>query len=254
MPGRVRSIERAAAILRLLARARGPVGIGELATSLGLAKGTVHGIVRTLVDVGLVDQDPATSRYRPGRGLRHLGELPLDHNELRSLAINWADALAARTATEVRIGVLAGDEVLVVHHVFRPDDSVQVLGVGARLPTHATALGKVLLAHDPGALARAIHRQLADYTGRTTVEPETLARQLEEARRLGWTSEVEEYTRGEASIAAPIRDHGELTIAAVAVRGTPRQICDGKGRPKATLTTKLVEAASAISRELQERR
>jgi DNA-binding IclR family transcriptional regulator len=254
MPGRVRSIERAAAILRLLARARGSVGIGELATSLGLAKGTVHGIVRTLVDVGLVDQDPATSRYRPGVGLRHLGELPLDPNELRSLAINWADALAARTATEVRLGVLVGDVVLVVHHVFRPDDSVQVLDVGARLPVHATALGKVLLAHDPGALARATRRELVDYTGRTTVEPDALDRQLEEARRRGWTCEVEEFNRGEASIAAPIRDHGGLTVAAVAVRGTPRQICDGKGRPKATLTTKLVETAGAISREVQERR
>lgn len=42
----------------------------------------------------------------------------------------------------MRVGALHGENVLIVHHVFRPDSSLQILEVGEMLPLHATALGK----------------------------------------------------------------------------------------------------------------
>jgi len=57
VPGSVQSIERAAAILRLLANSSGRLGIGEISRSLDLAKGTTHGILRTLQAVGFIEQD-----------------------------------------------------------------------------------------------------------------------------------------------------------------------------------------------------
>ena len=76
-----------------------------------------------------------------------MGSSYLDGNELRTRALNWSDSLATRTQEAVRIGILHEEQVLIVHHVFRPDNSLQTLDVGALLPAHATALGKVLLAH-----------------------------------------------------------------------------------------------------------
>src|SRR5918912_592967 len=146
MPGRIQSIERAAAILRLLSGRR-RLGVGELAGELGLPKGTVHGILRTLQVVGFVEQDADSGKYQLGAALLHMGSSYLDGNELRARALNWSDSLAARSGESVRIGTLHEGQVLVVHHVFRPDDSRQALEVGALLPAHATALGKVLLAH-----------------------------------------------------------------------------------------------------------
>ena len=78
-----------------------------------------------------------------------MGSSYLDGNELRARALNWSDALAARTQEAVRIGTLHDSQVLIVHHVFRPDDTFQTLDVGSLLPAHATALGKILLAHHP---------------------------------------------------------------------------------------------------------
>ena len=78
-----------------------------------------------------------------------MGSSYLDGNELRARALNWSDSLATRTGEAVRIGTLHEQRVLVVHHVFRPDNSFQTLDVGTLLPAHATALGKVLLAHHP---------------------------------------------------------------------------------------------------------
>ena len=113
----------------------------------------MHGILRTLRDVGFVEQDPESGKYQLGAALLHMGSSYLDGNELRTRALNWSDSLASRSRESVRIGTLHEGRVLVVHHVFRPDDSRQALEVGALLPAHATAIGKALLAESPYALA-----------------------------------------------------------------------------------------------------
>ncbi|HEX5407952.1 MAG TPA: IclR family transcriptional regulator [Pseudonocardiaceae bacterium] len=251
MPGPVQSIERAAAILRLLARGSGRLGVGEIASSLELAKGTAHGILRTLQRVGFVEQDRATGKYQLGAALLHLGTSYLDVNELRSRAINWADALAARSGEAVRIGAPLEGQVLVVHHVFRPDDTLQTLDVGSLLPLHATALGKVLLAYDvelAGVLQR--EEQLDAFTRRTIVTPKVLARALTEVRERGWAADTEESTPGQASIAAPIRGYGGLVVGAIGVSGAVERICDGKGQSSQVLVGYVRDAARAVSRDL----
>jgi DNA-binding IclR family transcriptional regulator len=249
MPGPVQSIERAAAILRLLARGSGRLGVSEIAGSLGLARGTAHGILRTLHGVGFVEQDGETGKYRLGAALLHLGTSYLDVNELRSRAINWADALAARSGEAVRIGTPLDGKVLVVHHVFRPDDTLQTLDVGALLPAHATALGKVLLAYDAGAAA-ALTGELELFTRRTKTVPRDLAKALAEVRDMGWAAEMEEMTVGEAGVAAPIRGQGGLVVGAMGVSGAVERICGPGGRPKPTLVTYVRDAARAVSRDL----
>ncbi len=146
MPGRIQSIERAAAILRLLSGRSRRLGVAELAGELSLPKGTVHGILRTLQAVGFVEQDSDSGKYQLGAALLHMGSSYLDGNELRTRALNWADALATQSGESVRIGTLHENQVLIVHHVFRPDDSRQALEVGSLVPAHASALGKALLA------------------------------------------------------------------------------------------------------------
>jgi DNA-binding IclR family transcriptional regulator len=249
MPGPIQAIERAAGILRLLARGSGR-GLGEIAASLGLPKGTAHGILRTLHGVGFVEQDPATGHYRLGATLLHLGTSYLDANELRSRAINWADSLAARSGEAVRIGMPLDGAVLVVHHVFRPDDTPQMLDIGAMLPLHATALGKVLLAYDTDLAAMVRRTELTSFTRRTIVTPASLDRVLTEVRAQGWAGEREESMPGEASIAAPIRVHGGLVMGSIGISGAVERLCDTAQRPKPVLVDQVRDAARAISRDL----
>ena len=149
MPRNIQSIERAATILRLLSGRNRRLGVVDIAGEMGLSKGTVHGLLRTLQSVGFVEKDEDSGKYQLGAALLHMGSSYLDGNELRTRALNWSDSLATRTREAVRIGTLHEERVLVVHHVFRPDDTLQTLDVGSLLPAHATALGKVLLAHHP---------------------------------------------------------------------------------------------------------
>jgi DNA-binding IclR family transcriptional regulator len=248
VPGTVQSIERAAAVLRLLAAGTGKLTLGEIARSLDLAKGTAHGILRTLKDVGFVEQDRLSGHYQLGAALLRLGSSYLDINELRSRSINWADPLAARSGEAVRIGTVLDGQVLVVHHVFRPDDTFQTLDVGSLLPVHATALGKSLLAYRAGGITAP--GQLVRYTGRTIVEPQALAAALRRVRELGWSFEIEELARGEAAVAAPIRGYGGLVVGAIGISGHVERVCDSHYRPRPQLVANVREAARAVSRDL----
>ncbi|MCZ2837859.1 IclR family transcriptional regulator [Modestobacter sp. VKM Ac-2985] len=226
MPGTVQSIERAAAILRVVAGSGGRLGVTDIAAAVGLAKTTAHSLLRTLLSVGFVEQDPATGRYALGPGLLRLGT-PLDVNELRARSSNWADALAARSGHAVRLATLIGTEVVVVHHVFRPDDSAQVLEVGTTLPARSTALGTVLMAHAPAPPA-----------------------ELAEVRTRGWAAERGEHEPGMGAIAAPVRTAGGLVVAALGVSGPVTSLFDGRGVPRSLLLAMVTDAAHAVSREL----
>lgn len=252
VPGSIQSIERAAAVLRLLATPPGRLTLAQIVSALHLAKGTAHGIVRTLVEVGFVEQDATTGKYRLGDALLDLGADYLDPNEVRARSMNWADPLAARTGHAVQVGVLASDaraEVLVVHHVYRPDGSPQRLETGARYPAHATALGKVLLAYSP-AVAESTGSRLPAFTQRTITDRRAFVAALRDVRTVGHAVDLEEYEHGVAGIAVPIKGNGGLVVAAVAVHGDPAELCNAAKRPRAALVSRLHECAEHIAGEL----
>ena len=121
----IQSVDRAARILGALAGDEGRLGVSELSARLALPKGTVHGLLRTLQAHGLVEQDRETGKYQLGPALLALSNSYLGVNELRSRALAWSELLATRTEETVRVAVPHVDGVLVIHHVFRPDLSLQ---------------------------------------------------------------------------------------------------------------------------------
>jgi DNA-binding IclR family transcriptional regulator len=250
VPGNIQSIERAAAILRLLSGRARRLGVVDLSGELGLSKGTVHGLLRTLQHVGFVEQDPETGKYQLGAALLHMGSSYLDGNELRTRALNWSDSLAARTQEAVRIGTLHEGQVLIVHHVFRPDDSLQTLDVGSLLPVHATALGKVLLAHHPYLLDdMAADGGLTSFTDATICDRERLTRELQRVRERGWASDIGELSPGQVSLAAPIMDRTGITVGSMGIFGPPERLLVAR-QPRGELLAYVREAARAVSREL----
>jgi DNA-binding IclR family transcriptional regulator len=249
VPGRIQSIERAAAILRLLSDTTRLHGPAELAGELELSKSTVFGILRTLQHVGFVEQDERSGRYRLGAALLHMGSSYLDGNELRTRALNWADSLATQSDESVRIGTLHDGCVLVVHHVFRPDDTRQALEVGALLPAHATALGKVLLAARDYLYDEVVSTGLTGYTAATLTDPAALKAELRKVRKQGWAGDVEELVVGEASIAAPINDARGVVVGAIGISGPLERLCKGR-TPRSRHVSYVREASRAIAREL----
>jgi DNA-binding IclR family transcriptional regulator len=212
----IQSVDRAIAILLELQGAR-RLRLTELAARLSLPNSTVHGIVATLAARGMVEQD-GSGRYALGPGVLRLSNVYLDSNELRLRSLTWTDALAERTGCAVRVGVALDGEIVVIHHVLRPDGSHQMREVGIDIPAHGTALGKAILAFDPRREAALLERQpLARLTGRTIIDPEVLAAQFEQVRDGGLAAASDEAILGESELAAPIFDADEEVVGAVGV-------------------------------------
>ncbi|OKH65357.1 IclR family transcriptional regulator [Mycobacterium sp. SWH-M1] len=250
MAGSVQSVERAAAMLRLLAVEDEPLGLAQVAAGLGLAKGTAHGLLRTLVDVGFVDQDAGSGRYRVGVDLLHLGSTTLDMNELRSLSLNWVDTLAARAGEAARIAAYREGRVVIAHHVFGSGPGHQVMDTGSTLSLHASALGKVLLAFDPGAARSIVGQPLESLTFRTITDRAQLLRELADIRYVGSAVSVEEAAPELAGIAAPVRDRGGYVVASVGIDGPVVRLCDARLAPRTELVEHVVSVAREISRVL----
>ena len=239
----IQSVQRAVAILRCLSGSR-RLGVSELSDQLELAKGTIHGLLRTLRDEGFVEQDADTGKYQLGHALLELGTSYLDVNELRQRALARADWLAQKSQCSVRVAVLRGGNALIIHHVFRPDNSLQILEVGSNLPLHATALGKALVAHtglEPRVWPRLTKNTQTD---NAKLEAERLL-----IREQGWALEAEEAVLTEAGVAAPIFDRKQEVIGSIGISGAVRELLIDD-MPKAELVQLVLEAARHISREL----
>jgi DNA-binding IclR family transcriptional regulator len=247
--GLVQSVERAAAMVRLLAAESEPMSLGAIAGSLGLAKGTTHGLLRTLLEVGFVEQDPA-SRYGVSADLLNLGSTMLDLNELRSLSFNWMDTLAARTGEATRIAAYRKGEVVVAHHVFAYTTDSQVVETGSILSLHGSAMGKVLLAFDPAAARNAFGQTLERMTFRTITDRQALLRELADVRDSGYAVSVGEVEPDLADISAPVRDHGGYVVAAVGISGPVTRLCDARQHPRPELVEDVLAGARSISRVL----
>ena len=245
----IQSVRRATAILLELGSGQRRLGVTELSDRLGLAKATVYGLLRTLEAHQLVEQDLETGKYRLGPALLQLGNAFLDNNELRARSLLWAETLAGRAQEAVHVGVLYGANVLLVHHVFRPDNSLQILQVGASIPWHACALGKASVAYlDGEGRDELLAGPLTRLTGRTLTSRAALEAELAAAVGTGVAVEDQEAIVGEAGIAAALFDNQGAVVGAIGLAGPVERLLPGG--PAAELVAAVKEAARGLSREL----
>ncbi len=240
----IQAIDRAAKVLQSLQGAR-HLGITELAAALDLPPSTVHGIVKSLQEHGLVAKERGSNRYMLGPALVKLSNVYLDTLDVRARAMRWTRELARRTGFAVRLGVELFDEVLVIHHNRRPDGSQQMLETGMTIPAHASAMGKVLLAFDEEYQRTVFEQPLVALTGDTVVDPVKLTLAFPSTVERGLASEQDEAVLGESSVAAPIGDASGGVVAAVAV-----VLPSSEWPPPDGVLNDLRETARNISREL----
>lgn len=240
----IQSIDRAAKILSLLQGAR-RLGISELGVALELPPSTVHGIVKSLQSHGLVAQERGGNRYLLGPALVKLSSVYLDTLDVRARSIRWMHDLSRRTGFATRLGVELFGEVLVIHHDRRTDGSEQMPETGATIPSHASAMGKVLLALDSDHRRDVLTHPLKTLTGYTNVDPAQLEIEFKQIRRDSFGYEVEEALIGENSVAAPVYDSSGAAIAALAI------VVPSSEWPVTNVAlNELADAARNVSREL----
>jgi IclR family KDG regulon transcriptional repressor len=248
--GGLSSVGNAARLLKAFLSREKEIGVSELARRLGLGKSTVHRLLTTLVQEGLVERNPETGAYRLGLTMFELGQVVQSHMDLHGAVGPVLAALREETHEGCQVGVLDGHEVVYIDRL----ESSQTLRLfnetGRRVPVHTTSSGKTLLAHltEP-ELERvlAAASPLAQMTPKSVTDPAVLRAELARIRARGWSEAVEEREIGVASIAAPIRDTSGRVVAAISIGGPAARM---GAQQRRRLAEVVVEAGEAASRRL----
>ena len=148
------AVERAIAIISCFDPDVDDLGLGEIAQRSGLRASTAHRIVRALVRGGFLAQDGRTERYHLGARLAVLGQTAMARYGL-DLALPDLEHLARATGEAASLGVRSGGDVVVVLRAESAEPLRFDRPHGSRVPLHASAMGKALLAFGPTDLAQA---------------------------------------------------------------------------------------------------
>lgn len=221
-----------------------PLGVSELARRVGVPTSTAYRLLAYLVQGGLVDK--VGTQYRPGHKLFELGSKAASSrlDGLRDHAAPYLGELHATTGMTARLGVLQGDQIVLLDKVVGLRTPPGSTLVGGRLPATCTALGKAILAFQTDDAVRSIlQRPLARRTRFSIVMPGVLHRQLLDVRTSRLAHDREESIIGHACIATPVFRHGQ-PVAALSLSSTP-----GKMDPR-RFGPALISAARQLERTL----
>jgi DNA-binding IclR family transcriptional regulator len=240
----VQSVDRAITVMELLSR-RGWSGVTEVAKELEINKSTSYRLLTTLRDRGLVEQDPATEKYRLGFGLVTLASSVTADLDVARCSRPVCDRLAQQTRETITVAVLEGDDAVILYQSNTRSSALSVDWSGMHTPLHATAAGKIFLHYMPEDQRRRIlKRSLQSYTENTIVDPKALREDIRGHVRDYWYT-IEELEVGLNAIAAPVRCAEGLVVAAVSVSG-PAFRLPPKSFPE--IGELCVQAADEISR------
>ena len=217
--GHVQSVDRAVTVLEFLGR-RGWARVTEVANELDIHKSTAYRLLTTLRDRGMVEQSAVTEKYRLGFGLVLLASAVTADLDIVRCARPVCERLSEGTQETVTVAVLEGDDAVVIHQSISRSSALNADWDGMHTPLHATAAGKIFLAHMPvDQRRRILRRPLERFTENTVVDPATLEGGLRESRTQGYAYTAEELELGLNALGAPIRDANGSVVAAMAVSG-----------------------------------
>jgi DNA-binding IclR family transcriptional regulator len=204
----VKSADRTLEVLELLAAGPRSRTLADLARELDIPKSSLHGILRTMAQRGWVETDPTGTRFGLGVRALQVGAAYLDSDDAVGMVAGVLDGLAADVGETVHLGRLDGRYVVYL----AKRESVHPLrlfsAIGRRLPAHATALGKVLLAaRGEDEVDRLLPRPLPALTRHTITGLTALHADLAAIRERGYAVDHEENTEGIVcfAMAVPLR-------------------------------------------------
>jgi len=204
------------AVLNLIADAPRPPRFTDLLVASDLPKGTLHRILTALIEQRLVRLDPRDQCYRLGPRLFELAHRIWANFDLRDAAGAELQRLSAQWNGTAHLAVPEGDDALIIDLAEPPQPFRLPLGVGRRLPYHATALGKALMAHRDRAAA-GTNGGYPRLTRHTLTDPAAVARDLDLVLGRGYALDDEELETGIRCVAAPILDHRGAPMGAVSL-------------------------------------
>ena len=238
---------RVTEVLDLICKNRESLRLAQISDALKIPKSTLLPILQTLCEKQYISRD-AYGRYGPGFSLMLLGSAAKEANSPWNHIRKHLEQLVECFQETCYYGVPEGGNVLYMEKVDSPQPLRMLTTIGHRLPAYATGIGKALLLDKTEAQLKELYGEKTEpLTKQTITETETLYRQLQQAKILGYTWEVEESTEHIRCFAVPVRKNNEI-IGAVSI-AIP--VFRYKESEKKAITEALKQTAQKIEQGLQ---
>lgn len=233
-------------LLDLLIQRPSGARLADMARDLSLPKSSALRILATMCQIGVVRRDESTGNYQPGTRLLDYAKAPLNFDmDLVREFYRVAQPMHARLDETVQLAVLSATDVMFIARIDSTKVVRLVTQIGRRLPAHATAVGKAILAFSDAAdVDRIIGAGLPKLTANTITDPVAFRAELDRARRDGYATESEESSPNLSCVSAPVFGPDDFVRAGITVcvpvsRLTPAQ--------SASLAEAVCRCAHAVS-------
>ena len=242
------SAERTLRLMSLLAEEGRPMTLAELTAQLQLPKVTVHRLCANLVAGGFLVRDLDERSFTIGPALRELAFNALNHGTLRGLRHAVLKTLVDQIGETCNFTTLDGAEVLYLDRVEARRPLRLTIDVGAHVPLHCSASGKLLLAHMPRRQRDTVIRRMAlpALTAHTLTTPAALKAECEEILAQGFARDREEFVPGLIALAVPVRDAQQTVRATIAVHAPVSRLSMAEAEARLDALQRAAEAMGRL--------
>ena len=242
------SLQRGLKLLNLFAKAERGLSATQVAKLSGLPISTVHRFLMNLDSSGYLTSN-GNGNYHLGIACFSLGQSALGHLDIRRLSLPYLQELNQHTRETIHLTVRHELSAVYVEKLDSPEPLRIFSRIGAAVPLHCTAVGKVMLAFMPREELAHILPQIEfkRRTQNTLTNAQELQTEVERVRRAGYACDVEENELHIRCVAAPVWDHTGAVNASLSITGPAVRMPITRLRQLAPL---VMQAGLKISREL----
>ncbi|WP_339157677.1 IclR family transcriptional regulator [Paenibacillus sp. FSL W8-0186] len=245
-PRLIQSVKRALDIVNCFDSLHTQLSLTEISERLNLNISTVYGLINTLCAYSYIDKNPNNGKYRLGLEFLLKANLVSQSLDLKEIGHPYLTELTKKFHETSHLYVYQHEQIFCVDKVESPNNYFIISSrAGSKLPMHASASGKIFLAHMPELELQSFlqNYKLTKLTEKTITDKRKLLNNLQQIREQGYSIEDEEIEAGAYSIAAPIKDAAGQTIGTISIIGSLSRIKENEKQ----VLAELLAAAGGIS-------
>lgn len=202
---------RALSILAAFENTTGSLSVSRIAQRAHLPLSTTYRLIAELEEWGGLRRG-SDGKYQIGFRIWELGQMA--GRRLRDRAHPFLQDLFELAHENVHMAIREGVQSLYVDKIYGTKKMPQISRLGGRLPLHATAVGRIMLASQPDWFVDAyLERELEAPTPKTVTDPEELRAVIADVRKTNFSATHEQMRLNAMSIAVPVVFNGGVVAA-----------------------------------------
>ncbi|MDU1043212.1 IclR family transcriptional regulator [Peptoniphilus rhinitidis] len=235
---RLNSTENVVKILFLLRDENKAMGLTEITKKTTISKSTVYNILNTLIHYNLIKKDEDSKKYSLGISILSLSSVVIDSLDIRNISKPYMQLLAKKTKSTVTLGIRNDDKFTFIERIDGVRNVRFFCDIGKDVKLFKGAASKAYFANLP------YEKQLKVYG---VDELDKYIDEIQEIRKIGYSTSNEEVDKGVIAFGAPIFDYKNEVVSALAIANIVGVLSEDKLKSN---IEELIDTAKQISKDL----